>query len=797
MRKYRWGVSLKTKISLMVVVLVVAFSTLAVYAQGNLVEKQFERNKKETISGLLTEQTNEFVQMLNAASRSADVIPLISEVQRFYGNDKNRDPERLTEELKDFSLGRGFASLFLTDEVGKVLVSTDPVYLNNNYSFRTYMKEALAGRPFSEMVIGVTTKQPGFFFSRPLYVDQKVVGAVVVKLDPVEMFQKVLSSPLRNYGDVHLVNSDGVIIFSSKESFIYKSLGELSEKDLEEIKSEKKYLSAEITPLDYDEALESVLADKDSDFIDIYDEEDKKDETFGVRKIGNYPYFLMSEVDKRDILAAVSEVSKTLVLVVGIAAFLGILVQVLYMFYALSPLSKVEDYASKVAGGELDAVLKINTRDELESLSESITVMVGKLKESLRSLEQKVAEKTLELSKNLETISEKNKDLEDSKKALINVMEDLNEEKEKIANDRNRLETILRSIGDGVFVTDNKGMIRLVNQAAEKMVGVSGMEMKGKRYSEVFKFRDELHPEKKYPDFVGEAIKHGQVTSLLPYTVLLDKDGKEVPVLDSAAPIKTLDGQMLGCVVVFRDNTQERELEKSKDDFISVASHQLRTPLGSMRWNLEMIKAGDLGKVSKDIAEVIDQIYEADVRMVDLVDDLLNVSRIDQNRVIDAPEEVDVAEMFEKIVAETKPIADVKGVKVSLAVDKKVKKIYIDQKRMREVMENIVSNGIKYNHKKGTVKISVSMEGECLRTVISDTGIGIPKADLGRLFGKFFRATNAVHSETEGSGLGLYVVKKFVESWGGKVAVKSTEGVGSEFTIVIPINKNIKVIPKK
>lgn len=790
---------LKIKIALTISLLVFVFGGVVIFTTGRLVGNSMSANKVEEIGALLTEQTHETSGKLETARLASDVAAGIPEVIS-YLSEKNPKPQetKLLTLLTDFSLGRNLAALYLINDKGVALVSTDPTFVGNDFSFRNYVKNALAGNPFGEMAIGSVSKMPGFYFSTPVKNSEgKVIGVVATKLDPKIVFADLAVSKAKSGGDIMFVNSDGVIIYSSKSEFLYKSLFTLSEAAKNEISTEKRYPGVNISALDYEEAMKYVEKNDGKAMVySLSDEVDKREELVGVIKMGDYPYYLMSESGKGALFATVTQISTILALIIFGALVLGTLIQIAYLSWVMRPLEKLEKYAARVSDGNLDEKIEVKSGDELQSLSESISEMVNSIKMNYADLEEEVKKKTADLSSSISKIEDKNTDLENTKSAIMNVMEDLSEEKNKIAAEKNRIETILRSIGDGVFVTDTEGKVVMVNQAAERITGYSSVEMFGKKYTEVFKFANEDDTEAEYPDFVMEAIKKNKVGSLLPHTILQSKDGTFVPVLDSAAPLKTMEGEVFGCVVVVRDNTHERELERSKDDFLSVTSHQLRTPLGSMRWNLEMLLGGDAGKLGEEATEITKQIYDGNLRMIGLVNDLLNVSRIDQGRVMDEPTTIDLGSVISEAVLEMEPLTMSKNIKINTFIDKKVPKIKIDRKRVREVIENLISNAIKYNKVDGEVEIKLAETDKNIQIEVRDTGMGIPKKDISRLFSRFFRAENAVHSETEGSGLGLYVVKKFVEGWGGRIMVESEMGKGSKFTVMIPVEIDYKMKKK-
>lgn len=171
---------------------------------------------------------------------------------------------------------------------------------------------------------------------------------------------------------------------------------------------------------------------------------------------------------------------------------------------------------------------------------------------------------------------------------------------------------------------------------------------------------------------------------------------------------------------------------------------------------------------------------------------LLSVSRIDQGRVKDGPKPVDIVEMIKETVGTARILADKKSITLNITVPyEKVPLIQIDPLRLREVLDNLVVNAIKYTPISGKVEVSINKPDEKYVINVKDTGIGISEDEKKRLFTKFFRAEKAVETNPEGSGLGLYVVKSYVEGWGGKVQVESVEGQGSTFTIVLPMLRQV------
>ncbi len=779
------------KITLTILLSVTVVGVATVLFVSNKVGSSLSDSKKETIALANLEQSHETSQVVSFGRGAADLVPTLPGVSAYMEN-KNRivQDKTILKTLTNFNIGRNFLSIYLLDASGLTVLSTDPTLTGNNFGFRDYFSQAITGQKFMEIAVGTITNQIGIYFSNPITDSLgKIIGVSVVKMDTQPVFQTMMASYITRLGKYMLVNSDGIIINTNKEDALFKSLGVLSSDVKSHIQTERRYVGIDISPLDYDVAQKTVETMSPKPVVyEFYDDLDKNDELIQVNEIGDFPLYLVSEVNTRSVDSVVSGIVGVVILFIIVSISLGVFVVILVLRKTLSPLAKLNKYAKSVTSGNYNEQIEIKSGDEMESLAGSIREMVVSLKGLSSGLEKTVEEKTKQLEETLSDVENNNIDLENTKRAVLNVMEDLSEEKDKMTIEKNRLETILASIGDGVFVVNRTGMILMTNGAAQRMSGLTEFESVGKYYSDVFKFRVEDDTNKIYPDFVKTVLKTGEVQSLRNHTVIVSKSGMVISVLDSAAPIRDVNGNVTGCVVVFRDNTKERELEKSKDDFMSVTSHQLRTPLGGMRWNLEMMLEGDVGELPAEAKRVAGEVYKGNLRMIQLVNDLLNVNRIDQGRVMDEPSMVQLPEVIQDAAKELSFEASAKKVDIKLTLGK-VPNIFIDPKRFREVTMNLVSNAVKYNKPGGKVEVVLKSVDKQLVMSVVDNGVGIPKNDMPKMFGKFYRASNAVHSETEGSGLGLYVVKKFVEGWGGKIDLVSNEGKGTSITISLPLEK--------
>lgn len=240
-----------------------------------------------------------------------------------------------------------------------------------------------------------------------------------------------------------------------------------------------------------------------------------------------------------------------------------------------------------------------------------------------------------------------------------------------------------------------------------------------------------------------------------------------------------------------------REVDRMKTEFVSIASHQLRTPLSAIKWFLEMLLDGDAGKINKEQRDFLQQAFDSNTRMISLVNGLLNVSRLEAGRIAIEPVPTDLVKLCQVIINESKPLISAHHLKFKFTKPAKIDKINIDPKLISQVVANLLSNGIKYTPGKGKVELKISIEKPNIKISVVDSGMGIPRNQQSKLFQKFFRADNAVSKETEGTGLGLYVAKSVVEASGGKIGFNSEENKGSTFWFTLPLSGSKKMKGEK
>lgn len=230
-----------------------------------------------------------------------------------------------------------------------------------------------------------------------------------------------------------------------------------------------------------------------------------------------------------------------------------------------------------------------------------------------------------------------------------------------------------------------------------------------------------------------------------------------------------------------------RELDKLKSEFISVAAHQLRTPLSAVKWAVKMVLDGDAGPVNEEQKNILDQGYKSNERMIALINDLLDVSRIEAGRFEYEFVEISLEDLIETSIQEFQQIAKHKSINLKYyKSERRLPKVKADSLKLKMVVENLIDNAIKYTAPGGQVEVLFKYYRNTIEVIVSDSGVGIPKDQISQLFSKFFRAKNVIRMQTDGTGLGLFIAKRIVEKHGGIIWAESEEGKGTQMHFTLP-----------
>ena len=236
---------------------------------------------------------------------------------------------------------------------------------------------------------------------------------------------------------------------------------------------------------------------------------------------------------------------------------------------------------------------------------------------------------------------------------------------------------------------------------------------------------------------------------------------------------------------------RDEQVSRMKSEFLSIAAHQLRTPLSASKWVLRMILDGDVGSLKKPQKELLEKGYLVNERMITLVNDLLDIVRIEEGRFDYAFKKGAVSGIIEDVIKETRAVVDKKNVQLTFHKPvHELPEVALDAQKFRLAVSNIIDNAVRYTKADGRVDIELTFHDDEILVIVKDTGIGIPKRWLDRLFTKFFRADNAIKMQTDGSGLGLFIAKNIIEKHGGRIWLESEEGKGTTAYFTIPTKEN-------
>jgi PAS domain S-box-containing protein len=334
---------------------------------------------------------------------------------------------------------------------------------------------------------------------------------------------------------------------------------------------------------------------------------------------------------------------------------------------------------------------------------------------------------------------------------------------------------VLQHVDRGVFLVDESGFVRYWNPAAQAITGLEASNIVGRRTDDAIPGWDTIGPE------VPIATEPGP-GSLLSKTLPLEIDGRELWIQISGVEFED------GVVYAFRNLTEERALDALKSDFIATVSHELRTPLAAIYGCARTLLRRDLQLGDNDRDRLLEVVAQESERLTRIVGDILLANQIDAGRLRLKDLEFDVAELVRAVVEEMEAVLSGKeGIELVLEAPESLPRVFGDEDKLRQVLLNLVDNAIKYSPDGGRVGIRVEQRDSGLRIAVSDEGLGIPHADLQRIFGKFYRVDPQQTRGVGGTGLGLYICRELVRHMDGRVSVTSREGHGSTFVVDLPL----------
>jgi len=730
-----------------------------------LMVRVLEEGIKNNLLGVAESRTSHieayFEQNIERLEMFTSKTSLRESMTKYQKDGKKSELDNINQNLKDQKEPiKGIESLSVINLEGKVIASTDEYFLNKDFLNEGFFKK---GKLREGVYFVKVEDNYKIFTTGPMYVDGELagIGLTIANLDVLEGIV---------YNRAGLAQTGEVLVaFYSEQGGREYLFYRLFEEGALGVSEESEY-----TALPMKEALKGI----NSFFSDSLDYRDVP--VFAVStyievvKLG-----LVTKIDK-------AEVYKSAELISLLFALVSFLLVILYYFVSSKtsaiisrPIDKLREGLKKIKDGNLDYKVSMQGNDEIAEFSRAFDGLTRSIKKSRLEVDEKVKQQTFEIEK-------KAKEIENQQSAVLNILEDVEKDKikaERLAKDLKKFELAVEYASDHIIITDVEGVILHANQAVEKITGFKKEEILGLKVGTKKTWGGLMGV-----DFYEKMWKKIKKDKKIFTGVLKNKrkNGEEYEAYASIAPVLDKNKNVLFFVGIERDVTKEKEIDKVKTEFVSLASHQLRTPLSTINWYVEMLLSGDAGKITKKQQKYLNEIERGNKRMVDLVNALLNVSRLELGTFIIEPEMTDITKLSDIAIEELAHKISVKKIKIIKKYDRKLKKLKLDKKLTLIIFQNLLSNAIKYTPNKGKVTLEIKKYLKSIKITVKDTGMGIPDRQQDRMFTKLFRADNVKVQDTEGTGLGMYIVKSIIDSVNGKISFLSKENKGTTFTILIP-----------
>ncbi len=378
---------------------------------------------------------------------------------------------------------------------------------------------------------------------------------------------------------------------------------------------------------------------------------------------------------------------------------------------------------------------------------------------------------------------------------VVEVFRDVTKEREYVRvinEERARTHAILESAAEGIVVVDQRGAFIFFNKEAERLLGQGPRKVSPEKWPQIYgiyhKSEDRIlsfNEVKAFAAMNGEVVIGDKLRVKRP-------DGSMISLRADASPVKK-QNEVIGVVFTFVDVSREEEIDKMKTEFVSLASHQLRTPLTAINWYTELLLDSKKPSLSSKHLELVKEIKNASTRMMTLVRSLLNVSRLEMGTFSIDPTDEDVVKIAQAVIKEQQPDFDEKGQIFKFVHSETIPKIRVDKQLLHIIIQNLLSNASKYTPSGGSITLEFVVNGQKnisgdLKIRVIDNGVGIPTHQQKDIFKKLFRASNIRTLDVDGTGLGLYIVKTIIDEAGGSIAFTSTEGKGTTFAVTIPLS---------
>ncbi len=683
-------------------------------------------------------------------------VSQLEEVKSFIKKPNPKDQAIINSYLLDTKMNiHGVQKIWIADTQGVIIGSSDLSLVGTNVS-----KEDFFSKGMQQLDVSILRKENEIitqYFVGPLILNGETFGVASLIFSPETLFG---------------LTSDYTGLGKTGETLLVKNEGKGNALFLAPIRFDKNSALTRIIPKENTNvpAIEAV-SEKEGTFIGV--------DYRGVPVFSATRFFkdtrwgIVVKIDQNEAYSSIIKIEKLFIFFTLFAIFLIFFVASSLSRSVTKPIKKLIALTKRVAQGDFSQKVSIDSRDEIGELAQSFNFMMWSVKELRRDVDEKVRVQTTDILAKEKLLEEQKNDLEKQVKTS-----------DELSNDLLKFKLVVDNVSDVIVITDPEGIMIYGNKMIKTITGYDTEEAIGKKAAVLWK----LPMPKKVYEEMWKTIKiekkpyFGQIKNKRKNGVIYDVGILISPVLDASNTI-------LFFVGIERDITREKEIDRAKTEFVSLSSHQLRTPISSINWNTEMLLNGDAGPMNEKQMQFLKEVYSLSKRMIALINAFLDVSRVEVGTFSGEPKSVNVNEAAQDILRELRPMTEKRKQHVVENYDPKIPVIFTDIKIIHAIFQNLISNATKYTKDGGEigVKTTLSQDGKDIMIEISDNGVGIPEDQKHQIFERFFRTEVAREVDTDGTGLGLYLLKLITDKISGKITFTSELDKGTTFFVTLPI----------
>lgn len=690
-------------------------------------------------------------------------------LERYLRLKDDADAKIINRILVTENSGLSDVSMYITNTTGTILASTDVSIIGTSFSNEEGLlqNETDSVYTLSEDKKEQTTK---LFVTNRIMFEGRPLGFLIMSFPTDEIFYVVQDyTGLGKTGETELAKLDanGNAVFLTPLRFdseaAFKRVVSATNTHSPIILSFSKIESVYTDAVDY--RGQSVLAA--TKYIDLA------------------RWGMVVKIDKAEALAPIDFLRNDLLIVFLISSFAVALIAFYFSDVFTRPIIALTKITQRIIEGDLNQQITISSSDEIGLLAGTFNQMTKRLAESYHALEEKVKQRTAELAKKLAELARNNKELEELDEKLklekASTEQKVTDRTRELREEQARLTASINSLSLGFLLTDTYNNVLIANPAVEHIFNLRNAAWTLKDIQEALQNSIDLS---------AQALKTKNEKKMIEIEEIAFK-GKFLRMLFSPITMIRDHEEIIGTVILVEDITEAKILERSREEFFSIASHELKTPLTAIRGNVSLIRSYYAKTIpNPEVLQMLDDIENGSIRLIKIVNDFLNVSRFEQGRITMKIESLALSEVIEETIKGVKELAVEKKLSLeSEGISDSLPRVKADRDRVKEILLNLIGNAINYTSS-GGIKVRVEQQEKFIKVYVSDTGVGIPLEYQSLLFHKFQQAAPNIltRSVAQGTGLGLYISKLMVEAMGGMIKLeRSVPGGGTTFSFTLPI----------